>query len=133
MKILKVARINGCEAAGLRDSLYLWRLRVFDTNWFGIYLHVFHRSDLDDMHDHPWNFMSVILWNGYTEVTPTGESYYGVGSVLFRPAAHTHKVVIDENRKPITLVIRFKYIREWGFYAKTGWKQWQEYFKEMGC
>lgn len=47
---------------------YLSRLRIIQTPWFGIYLH---RMDGPDsrptLHDHPWNFVSLILRGGYTE------------------------------------------------------------------
>ena len=34
---------------------------------FNIFLHKFLKSDPDDLHDHPWDFISIILWGGYWE------------------------------------------------------------------
>jgi hypothetical protein len=50
-------------------SNYLTRWRIIQTPWFGLYLH---RMDAPDsrptLHDHPWNFTSIILKGGYTEI-----------------------------------------------------------------
>jgi len=44
------------------------RLRLIQTPWFGIYLHVIHQPDADpDPHNHPWHFASLVLSGGYTE------------------------------------------------------------------
>lgn len=50
------------------ERLYLTRLRIVATPWFGVYLH---RLDGPDsrptLHDHPWSFVSLILRGGYVE------------------------------------------------------------------
>lgn len=47
---------------------YLTRWRLIETPWFSIYLH---RLDGPDsrptLHDHPWNFTSLVLRGGYIE------------------------------------------------------------------
>lgn len=47
---------------------YLTRWRIVQTPWFGLYLH---RLDGPDpratLHDHPWNFTSLVLRGGYVE------------------------------------------------------------------
>ena len=49
----------------------LIRWKLLNTPWFRLCLHIFHRSDEDrELHDHPWAFFSLILWNGYVEVRP---------------------------------------------------------------
>ncbi|HJN45089.1 MAG: hypothetical protein QGI10_13665 [Vicinamibacterales bacterium] len=45
-------------------QLYLRRLRVVSCRWFGIYIHWFHASDDDCLHDHPWAFLTFILQGG---------------------------------------------------------------------
>lgn len=50
------------------DSLYLIRIRLIQTPWFGIYLHRFDGPDpRATLHDHPWAFLSIILRGGYIE------------------------------------------------------------------
>jgi hypothetical protein len=50
------------------DGNYLCRLRIVQTPWFGIYLHRFDGPDpRPTLHDHPWNFTSIVLRGGYIE------------------------------------------------------------------
>lgn len=52
------------------DGNYLVRWRLVQTPWFGIYLHRFEGPDpRPTLHDHPWNFRSLVLRGGYTEYT----------------------------------------------------------------
>lgn len=52
------------------DGNYLTRWRVIQTPWFGIYVHRFDGPDpRPTLHDHPWNFRSLVLLGGYVEAT----------------------------------------------------------------
>ena len=128
------------------DRPYLDRMRLLDTRLFGIYLHRFLSSDDVCLHDHPWPFISIILRGGYSEQTPFGTiknpdssnaevetKWYPPLSVLFRPATWTHRIVIDSRRPPISLVIRGKRARMWGFYTLRGWVPWRQYAKKDQC
>lgn len=146
---MKKKIIYGCEARGDADKPYLIRWQLFTCRWFTIYLHKFIRSDADDLHDHPWNFWSFILWRGYFEETfkifPDINSVYNYKvtsrkrklirplSLIYRSATHTHRVVLISEKPAWTIVIRSKYIRQWGFFENEGWKLWSVYFKEKGC
>lgn len=138
--------IYGCEARGDHDSPYLTRWTIFDALGVRLYLHKFHRSDHDDLHDHPWAFASLILWRGYVEETPCGickadasHCRYRVrerkrpGMILFRRANHAHRVVLIDDKPSWSLVIAGRRKREWGFFTRRGWQQWMEYFTEKGC
>jgi hypothetical protein len=70
MKIVAKQIIYGCESRGDGQSPYMTRYAFPRIGPVRMCLHVFHRSDADDLHDHPWPFVSVILWRGYTEITP---------------------------------------------------------------
>ena len=56
------------------DEIYLERYYLFlkdrKTFPFNVFLHRFHKSDPDDLHDHPWNYRTLILKGGYWEYTP---------------------------------------------------------------
>lgn len=174
---MKAKIIYGCESRGDAHSPYLVRWKLLETKLGAVYLHRFLRSDADDHHDHPWPFVSVILWRGYVEETAILdriESFSGTvdecdallakgdgwewggysmadnasvfrahwqikrrrvwpGMVLFRSAEHRHRVELVNEREAWTLVIRGKYVREWGFFTKRGWQRWKEYFEERGC
>jgi hypothetical protein len=154
MAFLAKQIIRGSEARGDGDSAYMTRYAF--PRILGMVrpcLHIFHRSDADELHDHPWGFVSVILWRGYIEETPTchnGDVDSGwvdfekryhytnrkrvwPGMILFRPATHVHRVELIDGKKAVTLVFMGVRRREWGFFTSKGWKQWQAYFKERGC
>jgi hypothetical protein len=84
-----------------KDTLYLRRFYIIRKGPFKLFLHNIRRSDSDrHLHDHPWDFDSICLKNGYIE-------YYGLGSdgnqatkvrmfspfnLLRNKAEHTHIV-----------------------------------------
>jgi hypothetical protein len=133
IQLFRKKNIYGCDARGDADSVYLTRYIIFKTDLISIYLHIFHRSDADDLHDHPWPFLGLILWRGYNEQTPQGKRRFWPGMVLFRPASWSHRVELVNGKRAATLVIVGKRIREWGFFTSSGWVKWTNYFRKMGC
>jgi hypothetical protein len=139
--------IYGCEARGDAASPYMTRWTIFSESWGQLCLHAFHRSDADELHDHPWPFVSLILWRGYVEVTPPACSLgidcpYGCprqrkrvwpGMLLFRSATHKHRVELINGERAVTLVFMGRKVRTWGFFTRQGWQRWTDYFKEWGC
>lgn len=113
----------------IRGELYLVRYRLLKTPWFSIYLHHILRSDDERaLHDHPFNFTSLLLWGRYTEWRPGPEgpepeyqvpTHRGWLSIGRRKAADLHRITLE---KPVwTLFIRGPVIREWGFQTSAGW------------
>ncbi len=118
-------------------EVYLARLNVLSTPWFGIKLHWINRPDQDrDLHDHPWSFLSILLWGNYDEVTPAvfekdGRWFSAQKTRRIRwfnfkraPAAHRISRV---SRRVVTLVINGPKTRDWGFYTADGWVRWDRY------
>lgn len=66
---MKKQIIKGCDARGDGEEPYLTRWIICKFKHFHLYLYKFHRSDSDDLHDHPWDFISIVLWHGYIEET----------------------------------------------------------------
>jgi hypothetical protein len=67
----RFAFMNRFEVPNLDDptETYLTRWRVVQTPWFALYVHRFDGPDSRFvLHDHPWNFMSIVLRGGYTEM-----------------------------------------------------------------
>lgn len=63
-----------------------------DTPWGSIFLHrMYAPIDHPHFHDHPWNFVAIVLKGGYYETLPTGRYWRGPGSILYRPAVTRHK------------------------------------------
>lgn len=141
---MKKQIIYGCEARGDAKSPYLTRYAFPRLGPIRPALHIFHRSDADELHDHPWPFVTVILWRGYIEETPCANCTLKFcplrqrrrvwpGMILFRRATHTHRVELVDGKKAVTFVIFGKRVRDWGFYTKRGWQFFLDYFKERGC
>jgi hypothetical protein len=48
-------------------DVYLARLRIIQTPWFGVYLHDIYHPDVGAPHNHPWSFISIVLRGSYFE------------------------------------------------------------------
>lgn len=124
---------------------YLTRWYLFRTAPLAIFLHRFHRSDEDRaLHDHPWSFITCILWRGYYEHTvhcPCGDQACSFpeprkkrkwpGMICYRPAEWRHRVELIDQKPAWTLVIRFRERRDWGFWEKTGWIKWNAWWQKF--
>jgi hypothetical protein len=138
---MKKLIITGCEGRGDAHLPYLTRWILFKTRMLAIYFHKFHRSDADDLHNHPWNFISIILWRGYHEQTfaKAGEGkMYNIkrvlpGTIIFLKASHAHRVMLIDGKPAYTLVIRFKDNFRWGFFTKGRYIFFLDYFDKFGC
>lgn len=96
---------------------------------FNIFLHNFLSSDPDDLHDHPWDFRTLILCGGYWEHTEEGKFWRGPLSFRYMPCSIFHRIELDKN-KPFcwTLFIPGKIRKDWGFKTKNGWINNRDYF-----
>lgn len=110
---------------------YLTRRFLFRTKWLTAMLHQFHCSDEDRaLHDHPWSFITVILWRGYIERTDAGGKRKWPGMILYRPAEWRHRVELIDNKPAWTLVFHFRRRREWGYWLPTGWQHYQAWWNQ---
>jgi hypothetical protein len=111
---------------GETDNPYMLRWHIIPRNKFlCIYLHKFLRDDDDRaLHDHPWNFVSVMLKGSYDEYTPEGVISRSAPSVAYRKADHQHRVEL-RSKACWTLVFRGSVIREWGFWCPQGFVHWK--------
>lgn len=145
MLFTKKKIIYGCESRGDSQSPYLTRWEFLSSKFFAIYLHKFHRSDDNSsLHDHPWNFIAIPLRRGYNDCTYNGlrdsegnpafnRKRMWPFTIHYRPATHIHFVELIDNKPAWTVIIRFKYIRYWGFWKKGMFTVFHEYFKKHGC
>lgn len=109
-------------------TTYLNRLAVLTTPWFSIKLHRIYRPDQQrDLHDHPWNFLSIILRGSYKENTPQGIKHRKWFNWKRAEDSHTIRWV---SRVPVwTLVFTGAARRVWGFHTVHGWVAWDQYEK----
>jgi hypothetical protein len=124
---------------------YLIRWEILRTPWFSILYHTILRSDWDRaLHDHPWNFTSIILSGGYYEhvlrsylgpnftvVTggkPSEPIWYGRGRIVRHKATDLHRLELPLGCITRTLVFTGRRSREWGFQKSTGeWIKFDDY------
>ena len=98
---------------------------------FNIFLHKFLKSDSEDLHDHPWNYRSFVLWGGYWEHTLQGKKWRGPMSYQFYDAYNLHRIELDPSYSNCwTLFIPGQRIRDWGFMTNDGWISHQEYYNQ---
>lgn len=132
----------------LDDAPYLVRYRLLKTPWFGVYVHHILRSDNDrELHDHPWNFWSLVLWGSYVEYRPVDALPPGDWltdpdghvrlprpwlSLARRKATDLHRVWLPNGKTVWTLFISGPKYREWGFLTPTGWVHTKTYHARKG-
>lgn len=123
------------------ETLYLtrWWLLGSSTSRWALMLHKMHRPDDDACHhDHPWSFLTLILFGGYVdEVTLTDgrirTRLNRIGRLLFRRAEHTHRIHALPAGSCFTLVLRFRKRRSWGFHTEHGgWVPWRRFIDLRG-
>ena len=96
---------------------------------FNIFIHRFLKSDPDDLHDHPWEFRTIILKWSYCEYTEEGKFWRAPETYRYRPANTFHQVELDKDIPYCwTLFIPSKSFKEWGFRTANGWLKHDEYF-----
>lgn len=116
-------------------EVYLRRLYLVQTPWFGVKLHWIHRPDTDrHLHDHPWWFVSFVLWGGYEEIVPYAGDYKGkdieyrdISWFNFKRATDSHRIVCLHESPTLTLVINGPKTRTWGFHTENGFVPWRQY------
>lgn len=125
------------------DQPYLERYYLFlkdrDNFPFNIFLHKFLKSDIDDLHDHPWPYFTLILRGGYWEWVPQFNSegkkvgeiakWRAPGHFRFCSAETYHRIELDPGITAWTLFIPGPKKRDWGFLVKNRWVQWEQYLK----
>lgn len=129
-------------------SVYLVRYHIFHSKYINIMVHHILQSDTDCMHDHPWDFVSIILKGGYVEYYDESHFYEAKDGLLvripivkskivhpftfnFRPAKWIHRLEIHQDCW--TLVMTFGRKRDWGFWTPRGWKFWEDYKSIGSC
>ena len=111
---------------------YLERYYIFlkdrITFPFNIFIHKFLKSDTEDLHDHPWDFISIPLWPGYYEHTVNKVEWRGPGSFRYFKAETLHRIELGPKKYCWTLFIPLKKKRIWGFNTKDkGWINNEDY------
>ena len=118
------------EALGLPECPYMQRW-VLDLGAFAIRLHRWTASDDSRaFHDHPWWFLTLVLWGGYVDVSPAGRDRLGLGSIRFRSSSHRHTVEVEQTTW--TILITGSPSRRWGFWVDGKLLKRDKYFAVHG-
>ena len=72
---------------------------------FNILLHKILKSDLGDLHDHYWSYITIILKGGYWKSTENGTFWRGPGYIGFRKATDRHSLKIPKGKPAWTLLL----------------------------
>ncbi len=72
---------------------------------FNILLHKILKSDLGDLHDHYWSYITIILKGGYWETNENGTFWRGPGYIGFRKATDRHSLKIPKGKPAWTLLL----------------------------
>ena len=128
----------------IEDAPYLERYYLFLTDRtkfpFNIFLHKFLKGDVDDVHDHPWPYATLILRGGYFEHVPVFDDqgrkiseqcfWRGPGHFRICSANSFHRIELKPNVECWTLFMPGPKQREWGFLVRNQWVQWQQYLAQ---
>ena len=128
----------------LSGKLYMLRYFLLNKNKnedneqtkFNIFIHKIFMSDTRHLHNHPWNYITVILSGGYWEHTDKGVFWRGPGSIRFNSAKNLHFLRLGsrnvegrvEEIPCTTLFIRFKKKQNWGFIVDNQFIDSKVYF-----
>lgn len=108
------------------DYMERWSL---STPLGQIRLHHILRSDNDrHFHDHPFDFVSIILRGGYIEYRPDERPrLFLPKDFLYRRAEQLHYLKLIGTRTAWTLVLAGPRRRAWGFMTADGWVDARDY------
>lgn len=101
--------------------------------WFGIRIHHIQSSDERVFHDHPWNFITLILRGGYTEKRPVGSDRHTAGSIRFMRATQWHFLLLGPGADAWTCFITFRKRQSWGFLVDGKKVPWREYLAQRAA
>lgn len=104
----------------------LRRYMIFQGERFGVYVHRIYRPDADrDCHNHPWQFRTLVLRGGYTELVRrhVGSLQETLTARMHRPGS-THAMPVDAFHQLVevapntwTLLLVGPKVHEWGFWV----------------
>ena len=119
--------VRADEIRGHDGSPYMERWFVVESKSLTVRYHHLLASDSDrDLHDHPWDFVSLILEGSYVEETPAGEQRFSAGDVVVHRANDLHRLQLLDG--PVwTYVSTGPFVKTWGFQTPSGWVPWREY------
>lgn len=119
------------EPLGLPEAPYMHRY-ILNLWLFSIRIHVWHRSDdKRHMHNHAFDFITMVLKGSYTDVTEDERDVLSIGSIRVRKAGHLHFVGWPKD-PTITLLLCGPKKQNWGFKVSNRIMRPLRYFSRYG-
>jgi hypothetical protein len=114
----------------LDGAPYMERYWLHRGRGFEVRLHHLLTDDARDLHDHPWDFVSLLLTGGYRETTVDGTVEHWAPIIVPRPARRLHRLELLAG--PMwTYVVTGPISRTWGFATEHGWVNWRTYLERQ--
>ena len=119
------------EALGPPECPYLIRW-VLDFHYFSLRLHCWlHGDDPRYLHDHPWNFWSLVLYGQIYDCGTQGTVIRRAGDLNYFKADYAHTVNVYN--PTWTLILTGPVIRpRWGFWVNGKFRKRNKFFFEHG-
>ncbi len=109
MKLIK-------EIKSKSGEIHFKRWELIKTRWGSIWLHAIYKADVDKhLHNHPWDFRSIVLKGSYKELTQQGIQLQSPGKINVRDGSKYHKIL--ELLSPVVYTLFFASTpkRQWGY------------------
>lgn len=125
----KIIRISENPDAEYLIRFFLWGSKGDGDNRRSIRIHKIKMSDgLRDLHDHPWNWTSIIFWGGYFEHDEWRNiKRFWPGMINRKKSTQLHALELVGNKPAWTLFFCGPRTRVWGFMTDSGWVPHYEY------
>lgn len=119
------------QKLGQKECPYIQRW-VLDLGFCSFRLHRWLGSDDPrNFHDHPWWYISLVLWGSYADRSPKGNTTRKTGTLAYFPALHQHTVHL-ESKVCWTFLVTGPESRDWGFWVKGKFRKRNRYFYDHG-
>lgn len=129
------------EIVSKDGKVHFRRWRLLSTPWFNIFIHNILRSDEEaHPHDHPWSFLSFVLWGGYTEAwlpfngdrafrdgLALHKSVRKPGGIVYHNAKDFHKLTLLKESAWTVMFTIGKRRPSWGYQTEQGWIDHKDY------
>lgn len=130
-KPFKLFQIRWKEPLRQGDTIYLYRWTLIFFG-YSIRLHHWICSDVGPhLHDHPFDFISIVIKGRYTNVTPNGRIDVQAPSVWYARGDKTHRLEIPKEGAWTILLCSRPY-RKWGFWVNQHLWRPLRYFHKFG-
>lgn len=112
-------------------DVYMRRWEIETRRRGSVKLHHIIQPDHDrHLHNHPWDFTSIILRGWYVEECPGYQQLRRPGSIAHRRAADLHRIRSVSQGGVWTLVFTGPRVQVWGFDVDGDIIPWDEYLDE---